>query len=46
VLWLGVWERNARALAFYSRWGFTEVGEMHFLLGNDPQRDLVLALAL
>ncbi|HEX8433748.1 GNAT family N-acetyltransferase [Archangium sp.] len=46
VLWLGVWERNARALAFYSRWGFTEVGEMRFLLGNDPQRDLVLALAL
>ncbi|HZH16228.1 MAG TPA: GNAT family N-acetyltransferase [Archangium sp.] len=46
VLWLGVWERNARALAFYSRWGFTEVGEMRFLLGDDPQRDLVLALAL
>lgn len=46
VLWLGVWERNARARAFYSRWGFTEVGEMHFLLGNDLQRDLVLALAL
>ena len=45
-LWLGVWERNARARAFYSRWGFTEVGEMHFVLGNDPQRDLVLALAL
>ena len=46
VLWLGVWERNARAQAFYSRWGFTEVGEMHFLLGTDLQRDLVLALAL
>ncbi|MDC0710301.1 GNAT family N-acetyltransferase [Stigmatella sp. ncwal1] len=46
VLWLGVWERNARARAFYSRWGFTEVGEMHFLLGNDLQRDLVLVLAL
>jgi len=46
VLWLGVWERNARALAFYSRWGFTEVGEMRFVLGSDPQRDLVLTLAL
>ncbi|MDC0707071.1 hypothetical protein POL68_01175 [Stigmatella sp. ncwal1] len=46
VLWLGVWERNARAQAFYSRWGFTEVGEMRFLLGDDLQRDLVLALAL
>jgi ribosomal protein S18 acetylase RimI-like enzyme len=38
--------RNARALAFYSRWGFTEVGEMRFLLGDDLQRDLVFALAL
>jgi GNAT superfamily N-acetyltransferase len=46
VLWLGVWERNARALAFYARWGFTEVGEMTFVLGEDPQRDLVLALRL
>jgi hypothetical protein len=42
----GGWARHARALAFYSRWGFTEVGEMRFLLGNDPQRDLMLALAL
>jgi diamine N-acetyltransferase len=46
VLWLGVWEHNARARAFYARWGFTEVGEMRFLVGNDPQRDCVLALAL
>ena len=46
VLWLGVWERNARARAFYSRWGFTEVGEMRFVLRRDPQRDLVLALPL
>ena len=46
VLWLGVWEHNARARAFYARWGFTEVGEMNFLLGSDLQRDLVLVLPL
>jgi GNAT superfamily N-acetyltransferase len=46
VLWLGVWEHNTRALAFYERWGFTEVGEMTFVLGSDLQRDLVLALPL
>ena len=46
VLWLGVWEHNTRALAFYARWGFTEVGEMIFPVGSDPQRDLVLALKL
>jgi GNAT superfamily N-acetyltransferase len=46
VLWLGVWERNARAIAFYARWGFSEVGEMIFHLGADAQRDQVLALRL
>jgi GNAT superfamily N-acetyltransferase len=46
VLWLGVWERNFRARAFYARWGFVEVGEVDFLLGGDLQRDRVLALPL
>ena len=42
VLWLGVWERNLRALAFYRKWGFDIVGEQIFQLGDDPQRDLVM----
>lgn len=46
VLWLGVWEHNARARAFYARWGFAEVGEMSFLLGSDLQHDFVLTLKL
>jgi GNAT superfamily N-acetyltransferase len=46
ALWLGVWEHNVRARAFYARWDFTEVGEMRFLLGSDVQRDFVLALKL
>lgn len=46
VLWLGVWERNLRARAFYARWGFVQVGEMTFTLGADVQRDEVLALTL
>ena len=41
-LWLGVWERNARAIAFYRKCGFVEVGAQPFLLGNDLQRDLVM----
>lgn len=44
--WLGVWERNPRAIAFYRRLGFVEVGEQRFLLGTDLQRDLVLARPL
>jgi ribosomal protein S18 acetylase RimI-like enzyme len=41
-LWLGVWEHNARAQAFYRRFGFTEVGAHTYVVGSDPQRDLVL----
>lgn len=46
VLWLGVWERNLRAIAFYRKSGFREVGTQHFLLGADRQQDLVLARPL
>ena len=43
VLWLGVWERNAHAIAFYSRWGFEKVGTHIFLLGQDRQTDNIMA---
>jgi diamine N-acetyltransferase len=45
-LWLGVWEQNERAIAFYRKSGFVEVGEQHFQLGSDRQRDLVLVRPL
>jgi diamine N-acetyltransferase len=38
VAWLGVWERNARAIAYYRRTGFVEVGDHVFELGSDPHR--------
>jgi ribosomal protein S18 acetylase RimI-like enzyme len=41
-IWLGVWERNPRAIAFYMKCGFAEAGEHTFLLGSDPQRDVVM----
>jgi len=43
VVWLGVWERNPRAISFYKKFGFIEVGDHVFPLGNDPQRDIVMA---
>lgn len=46
TFWLGVWERNWRAQAFYKKWGFSEVGSHVFQLGTDPQRDLVYSLSL
>ena len=42
TLWLGVWEKNPRAIRFYEKCGFRQVGDHTFLLGTDPQRDLVL----
>ena len=46
TLWLGVWERNYRARAFYERWGFVPVGTETFRLGSDEQTDVLLRLAL
>ncbi len=42
TIWLGVWERNPRACAFYRKWGFVEVGTQHFQLGDDLQHDLLM----
>lgn len=46
TLWLGVWERNARAQAFYRKWDFRAVGEHIFQLGADMQRDILMERAL
>src|SRR5687767_125081 len=46
TIWLGVWERNGRAQAFYRKWGFRAVGEHIFPLGSDPQRDILMERAL
>jgi ribosomal protein S18 acetylase RimI-like enzyme len=41
-VWLGVWERNPRAIAFYMKCGFRDVGTQLFQLGADLQTDRVL----
>jgi ribosomal protein S18 acetylase RimI-like enzyme len=45
-IWLGVWEKNQRAIDFYQRWGFHEVGTHVFSVGEDPQNDFVMELEL
>lgn len=42
VVWLGVWEKNQRAINFYHKFGFEKFGELDFLLGNDLQRDWMM----
>ena len=41
-VWLGVWEKNARAIAFYTKSGFRDVGTQVFKLGSDNQTDRVV----
>jgi GNAT superfamily N-acetyltransferase len=43
TMWLGVWERNARAIRFYVKQGFTDVGSQEFQLGADLQTDRVMS---
>ena len=45
-LWLGVWERNERAQAFYRKCGFHKVGTQIFVVGTDPQTDHVMLRVL
>ena len=42
ILWLGVWEKNQRAIDFYHRFGFSKFGECDFVLGNDVQCDWLM----
>ena len=46
TLFLGVWERNSRALRFYGKHGFRAVGTQIFRVGSDDQTDIVMARSL
>jgi len=46
TLWLGVWERNAAALKFYEKIGFTKVGELQFPYGETVGTNFVLKIEL
>jgi hypothetical protein len=45
-LWLGVWEKNERAIRFYERNGFSVIGSHPFRMGDDVQTDLIMKLPL
>jgi ribosomal protein S18 acetylase RimI-like enzyme len=45
-VWLGVWEENHRALAFYQKNGFIPFDKHIFRLGNDEQTDIMMKLEL
>lgn len=45
-MWLGVWEHNHKALAFYRKHGFVQIGAHTFYMGDDAQVDLIMAKLL
>jgi ribosomal protein S18 acetylase RimI-like enzyme len=45
-VWLGVWEENIRAQAFYTKNGFVEFDKHFFTLGDDVQTDIMMKLQL
>lgn len=42
VIWLGVWEKNTRAINFYTKWGFEKFHDHPFILGDDKQNDWLM----
>jgi ribosomal protein S18 acetylase RimI-like enzyme len=45
-VWLGVWEKNGRAINFYKKNGFVEFDKHIFRLGEDEQTDIMMKLKL
>ena len=41
-IWLGVWEKNPRAISFYRKNGFEEFDKHLFKLGDDEQTDILM----
>ena len=41
-IWLGVWEHNDQALAFYIKKGYKRFSQHVFMFGNDPQTDFLM----
>jgi GNAT superfamily N-acetyltransferase len=44
LLWLGVWEHNHHAISFYKRIGFEPFDTHVFMMGTDPQTDILMKL--
>ncbi|QKI82588.1 GNAT family N-acetyltransferase [Kroppenstedtia eburnea] len=45
-IWLGVWEKNENALAFYKKMGFVQSGAHAFYMGDEEQTDLIMMKTL
>lgn len=45
-IWLGVWEKNDNAIAFYQKMGFVQTGTHSFYMGDEEQTDYIMTKTL
>ena len=45
-IWLGVWERNENAIAFYKKMEFVQTGFHPFYMGDEEQTDFIMTKTL
>ncbi|MDW7614833.1 GNAT family N-acetyltransferase [Peribacillus simplex] len=45
-IWLGVWEKNENAIAFYKKLGFVQTGAHSFYMGDEEQMDFIMTKTL
>lgn len=45
-IWLGVWEKNTNAIAFYKKYGFEKVTAHSFYMGEEEQMDWIFRAPL
>jgi len=45
-IWLGVWEKNENAIAFYKKLGFVQTGKHSFYMGDEEQTDFIMTKLL
>jgi diamine N-acetyltransferase len=45
-IWLGVWEKNENAIAFYEKLGFVQTGAHSFYMGDEEQIDFIMTKTL
>ncbi|MFG6113751.1 GNAT family N-acetyltransferase [Halobacillus sp. MO56] len=45
-IWLGVWEKNENAIAFYKKMGFVQTGAHSFYMGDEKQTDIIMTKRL
>ncbi|MGG0717938.1 N-acetyltransferase [Robertmurraya massiliosenegalensis] len=45
-IWLGVWEKNENAIAFYKKLRFVQIGTHSFYMGDEEQTDFIMTKSL